>query len=73
MAVILTSEATSKEEAAGLAAHQHVILQLHNDLGGNDGLSMILTIESGQLAKGYAHGMSLTLSYMAAVYHFRHS
>ena len=35
MAVILTAEATSKEEAAGLAAHQHVILQLHYDLGHN--------------------------------------
>ena len=35
MAVILSTEATSREEAAGLAAHQHVILQLYNDLGGN--------------------------------------
>ena len=26
MAVILSTEATSREEAAGLAAHQHVIL-----------------------------------------------
>ena len=30
MAVILSAENTSKEEAAGLAAHQHVVLQLHN-------------------------------------------
>ena len=29
MAVILKAESTSK--AAGLAAHQHVILQLHNE------------------------------------------
>ena len=28
MAVILAAEYTTKEEAAGLAAHQHVILQL---------------------------------------------
>ena len=35
MTVILSTEATSKEEAAGLAAHQHVILQLYNDLEGN--------------------------------------
>ena len=35
MAVILAAESTSKEEAARLAAHQHVILQLCNDLGGN--------------------------------------
>ena len=31
-AVILSTEATSREETAGLAAHQQVILQLCNDL-----------------------------------------
>ena len=35
MAVLLTAEATTKDEAASLAAHHHVILQLHNDLGSN--------------------------------------
>ena len=34
MAVLLSAEATTKEEAAGLAAHQHLILQLSKDLGG---------------------------------------
>ena len=34
MAVLLAAEATTKEEAAGLAAHQHLILQLSKDLGG---------------------------------------
>ena len=37
MAVILSTEATSKEEAADLAAHQHVILQLYNNLGATAG------------------------------------
>ena len=34
MAVMLSTEATSKEEAAGLAAHMHLILPLSKDLGG---------------------------------------
>ena len=38
MAVLLSSDLTSKEEAAGLAAHQHLILQLAKDLGGRQWL-----------------------------------
>ena len=34
MAVLLASESTSKEEAAGLAAHMHLIIQLSKDLEG---------------------------------------
>ena len=34
IAVMLSAETTSKEEAAGLAAHMHQILQLSSDLGG---------------------------------------
>lgn len=34
MAVLLAADSTTKEEAAGLAAHQHLILQLFKDLGG---------------------------------------
>ena len=34
MAVLLAADATTKEQAAGLAAHQHLILQLSKDLGG---------------------------------------
>ena len=33
MAVLLSSETTTKEEASGLAAHLHLILQLSQDLG----------------------------------------
>ena len=33
--VLLANENTSKEEAAGLAAHLHITLQLYQDLGGN--------------------------------------
>ena len=38
MAVLLSSNLTTKEEAAGLAAHQHLILQLAKDLGGGQWL-----------------------------------
>jgi len=31
MAVVLSADNTSKGEVAGLAAHQHVVLQPHND------------------------------------------
>ena len=34
MAVLLAADATTKEQAAGLAADQHLILQLSKDLGG---------------------------------------
>ena len=34
MAVLLVADATTKEQAASLAAHQHLILQLSKDLGG---------------------------------------
>ena len=34
MAVLLSAPTTSKEEAAGLAAHFHVVLQLAQDLSG---------------------------------------
>jgi len=34
MAVLLSADSTTKEEAAGLAAYQHLILQLSKDLGG---------------------------------------
>ena len=35
MAVLLASDSTTKEEAAGLAAHQNLILQLAKYLGGS--------------------------------------
>ena len=47
MAVLLTAEETTKDEAAGLAAHQYVILQLHNDLGSNCWLQYDLKFRVG--------------------------
>ena len=38
MAVLLSTDATSKEEVAGLASHLHLILQLAKDLGGRQWL-----------------------------------
>ena len=45
-------QATSKEEAAGLAAHQHIILQLHNDLGYNRWLKYDTEYREWAAAKG---------------------
>ena len=52
MAVLLTAEATTKDEAAGLAAHQHVILQVHNDLGSNRWLKYDVEYREWAAAKG---------------------
>ena len=68
MAVILSTEATSREEAAGLAAHQHVILQLYDDLGGNHWLKYDTEYREWVAAKGIRIWGSLTLPHMAAVY-----
>ena len=68
VAVILSTEATSREEAAGLAAHQHVILQLYNDLGGNLWLKYDTEYKEWAAANGIRIWGSLTLPYMAAVY-----
>jgi len=38
MAVLLSAPATSKEQAAGLVAHQHLVIQLARDLGGRQWL-----------------------------------
>jgi len=37
MAVFLSFPAASSEEAAGMAAHQHLILRLAQDLGRGEG------------------------------------
>jgi len=52
MAVVLAAAGTSKDEAAGLAAHQHVILQLHNDLGGNRWMKYDTEFREWAAAKG---------------------
>ena len=38
MTVLLSAPATTKEEAAGLVAHQHLVIQLAQDLGGRQWL-----------------------------------
>ena len=68
MAVLLTVEETIKDETAGLAAHQYVILQLHNDLGSNRWLQYDLKYREWAVAKEYGYGVSLTFPYMADVY-----
>ena len=68
MAVMLSTEATSREEAAGLTAHQYVILQLYDDLGDNHWLKYDTEYREWAAAKGIRIWGSLTLPYMAAVY-----
>ena len=51
MAVVLAVDFTTKEEAAGLPAHQHVILQLHGDLGSNRWLKYNIEFREWTAAK----------------------
>ena len=52
MAVLLSASTTSKEEAAGLAAHLHVILQVAQDLGGRHWLMYDVEYREWAAAKG---------------------
>ena len=52
MAVMLSSSMTSKEEAAGLAAHMYLILQLSKDLGGLQWLKYDQEFREWAAAKG---------------------
>ena len=60
MAVMLSAETTSKEEAAGLAAHMHLILQLSRDLGGIQWLRYDQEFREWAAAKGVKRWGSLT-------------
>lgn len=51
MAVLLSTEATSKEEAAGLATHLNLILQLAKDLGDRKWLKYDLEFREWAAAK----------------------
>ena len=53
MAVLLSTPAASKEEAVGLAAHLHVVLQIWV---ADSGSYMIGNLKSGQLLKGLKWG-----------------
>ena len=52
MVVMLSASATSKEEAAGLAAHMHLIPQLSRDLGGLQWLRYDQEFQEWDDAKG---------------------
>ena len=62
MAVMLSVEATSKEEAAGLAAHMHLILQLSQDLGGTQWLRYDQEFREWAAAKGMKRWGELNLA-----------
>ena len=52
MAVMLSAEAMSKDEAAGLVAHMHLILQLSRDLGDTQWLRYDQKFREWATAKG---------------------
>ena len=62
MAVMLSAETTSKEEAAGLAAHMHLILQLSRDLGGIQWLRYDQEFREWAAAKGVKRWGELNLA-----------
>ena len=62
MTVMLSVEATSKEEAAGLAAHMHLIQQLSRDLGGTQWLRYDQEFREWAAAKGVKRWGDLNLA-----------
>ena len=67
IAVMLSSSATSKDEATGLAAHMHLILQLSGDLRGLQWLRYDQEFREWAAAKG--DGANSIWQLMAGVYH----
>ena len=61
-AVMLSAETMSKEEAAGLAAHMHLILQLSRDLGGIQWLRYDQEFREWAAAKGVKRWGELNLA-----------
>ena len=62
MAVMLSADTTSREEAAGLAAHMHLILQLSRDLGGTQWLRYDQEFREWAAAKGVKRWGELNLA-----------
>ena len=62
MVVLLSAPTTSKAEAAGLAAHLHIILQLAQDLGGRHWLVYDWEFREWAAAKGITVWGELNLS-----------
>ena len=62
MAVMLSACGTSKEEAAGLAAHMHLILQLLRDVGSPQSLKCNQDIKEWAAAKGVKNWSELNMA-----------
>jgi len=56
IAILVSSDRTSKDEAAGLTTHVHLIIRLSKDLGGHNGSAMIMIFGNGQQRKKYRNG-----------------
>ena len=52
MAALVSVDSTSKEEAAGLAANLHLILQIAKDLGGSHWMDYDKTFREWAIARG---------------------
>ena len=62
VAVMFSADTMSKEEAAGLAAHMHLILQLSRDLGGTQWLRYDQEFREWAAAKGVKRWGELNLA-----------
>ena len=66
MAALVSADTTSKEEAAGLVAHLHLILQLAKDLGGSQWMAYDQHFREWAATSGVKKWK--TLPYMAAAW-----
>ena len=73
MAVLLSAHDTSKEEAAGLAAHMHLILQLTRDLGSPQSLKYDQNFREWAAAKGVKKWDELNMAIYGRSLSLQHS
>ena len=71
-AVLLSSEETSKEEAAGLAAYAHLILQLSEDLQGNQWSQYDINYREWAAAKGIRRWGEMNLTIYGRCLTYKH-
>jgi len=69
MAILVSADSTSKDEAAGLVAHTHLIIQLSKDLGRHNDSTMTMIFGNGQQQKEFGNGENSILQSTAIVLH----
>ena len=70
---LVSADTTFKEEAAGLAVHLHLNLQLVKDLGSSLWLAYDQPFREYAVASGVKKWGELTLLYMATAWHMHRS